>query len=303
MTTRSHDGLSIKNLTTSSSKSRLAILDILRLVAIFFIVTGHLGLGGRIGFIELGTVGVSLFIFISGMSLEYVYGKGEGLKFLPFFIKRILRIYPIHVMCLIVAAIILGSDYLPSDPVEFFLTLTGFCAFAGRWGCRLVETSWFLGLIISLYLIFPLLSKGLKKHPIGVILALFFISVISHEVVRYFYMSMPGRLIEWFPPCRVFEFGLGIFIARRDSIMKIIEKIKLPALSHILQYGGNLSFPIFLIHFPLIAIISFWRNVGGTLLGLSVYFVLTWLISHGLLVVDEWIQRKIQPIVLSRESM
>ena len=78
MTTRSHDGLSIKNLTTSSSKSRLAILDILRLVAIFFIVTGHLGLGGRIGFIELGTVGVSLFIFISGMSLEYVYGKGEG---------------------------------------------------------------------------------------------------------------------------------------------------------------------------------------------------------------------------------
>jgi peptidoglycan/LPS O-acetylase OafA/YrhL len=280
------------NHQTVKTNHRWILLDIIRSVAIFLVVIAHIGFS-TIGWFRPGSIGVSLFLILSGMTLGYSY-IDRCPSFMPFIQKRIMRIYPTYFMALTIAALILSSNKFPANVSEAFLTLAGFCAFAGKWGCSLVETSWFIGLIMSLYAIYPYLATSMWRRPYTTIVTLFVVSTISNLLAGEL---LPRDPLAWFPLCRIFEFGLGIFLVQQKNIVDVIKNYRLPWADKVFAYISDISLPVFLIHYPLVSVIPFWRALGGTWFGLVVYFAMTWILSHLMLIVDRGLQMHFKDVL------
>jgi peptidoglycan/LPS O-acetylase OafA/YrhL len=115
----------------------------------------------------LGDQGVTLFIIASGFGLTWGLlkrGETSSLRGSSFLRRRAERIYPpwwaVHLIFL-GSALIVGWGLSPTD-IRTYLSFAGvrftpelFYYFSPAW--------WYVGLIIQLYLVFPLLWKGLQK--------------------------------------------------------------------------------------------------------------------------------------------
>lgn len=309
------------------ARERVLILDFVRVAAIFMVLFSHLSITigppwsetvqpyfGVKGFYwaTWGELGVTLFLVISGFSLEYAYGR-RPLGLNDFYKRRLIRIYPIYYLSLLVglgmalaisawATLRHGHEFvfLPGFTLwDFFLALTGFNAFAGKWGGPLVWSSWFIGLIVSLYLFFPFVSAVVRRFPWASLLGLFLISVVF-RVLTGQTAILPGGALEWFPLNRLFEFGLGIFLAR-----KLTEGILLRfnrGLRHVpfLVSLSALSFPLFLIHDPLRRFIYFGppENPASLIIGIPVFLFLSVFLSQVALFMD----RRLAEVLLKRVS-
>ena len=74
-------------------------------------------------------------------------------------IRRVVRIYPVYYLSLVLAIpVYFIQQHMALHWWDIPLTLTGFYAFAGEWGGPFIATSWFLGLIVVMYSIYPALS-------------------------------------------------------------------------------------------------------------------------------------------------
>jgi peptidoglycan/LPS O-acetylase OafA/YrhL len=257
--------------------TRSIILDAARCIAIVLLLLAHIGqtlrhpVGGFFGIpdfycVSLGGLAVTLFLLISGTVLERQYGQ-KHIKYIQFIVKRCLRIYPVYYMSLPIGIVIffLRSYYDTGHWLESFsklgigdivLTVSGGYAFAGQWGGPFVATSWFIALIMTMYLLFPFLSRAIKKRPASSFCLLLLISFLSRFILGR-YDILPQRPLDWFPLCRIFEFSLGIYLAillpkrwfndpgpslRSGSWISLISEI---------------SFPLFLAHYPLLSILRY----------------------------------------------
>lgn len=232
-----------------------------------------------------GEIGVTMFLVISGFSLGYTYW-GKRVRLAPFVLRRIVRIYPVYYFSLLFAltlhiglamrdsllfdrpfSILSGFSY-----VDFMLALTGLNAFFGKWGGPLVGSSWFIGLIMTMYLVYPLIAQGLKRSPWLFIGLLFSISYISRIVVEDSEI-FTGDQYYWFPLNRVFEFGVGVALAQLvpqrawDCSNAGLQKIRF------LPLWGDLSFPLFLAHDPLRRFITWGPHTPSSLLSGIVVFI------------------------------
>ena len=63
--------------------------------------------------IPFGAASLSFFFVLSGFVLAYIYGQ-EGVEFSPrqFFIKRIARIWPLHLLLAILTLVVLMPNFL-----------------------------------------------------------------------------------------------------------------------------------------------------------------------------------------------
>lgn len=257
---------------------RVLVADLLRVVAILLVLLSHvlISLGApwaeagqpRLGIFPFvwntwGEIGVTLFLILSGFGLGYRY-RGAPVDFRPFYFKRIVRIYPIYYFSLLFALTLHAAfafrgsfaggqafQLLPGfGYFDVVLALTGLNAFFGKWGGPLVGSSWFVGLIMFLYLLYPLLSDGFKRSPWRFLMLLFFVSTASRLLIAGSNL-FDGNPMLWFPLNRVFEFGIGVAFGqriRRDVLTKFNPGLrKIPFLS----FFSDLSFPLFLIHDPL----------------------------------------------------
>jgi len=161
-------------------------LDVVRIIAIALLLTSHIAgiihnpIGGTFGikgfyYVTLGGLAVSIFLILSGITLGLQYSN-MNISYYNFILKRFYRIYPIYYMSIILSIFILIiKNYyftgILSIPFQSFnisnivLSITGFYAFAGKWGGPFVGTSWFIGVIISMYLLYPVISILIKKWP------------------------------------------------------------------------------------------------------------------------------------------
>lgn len=167
-------------------KKRLFYLDFIRMIATVSILITHFNalyiymvpkmleksiITSYIGNIYIGSWGVSLFFIISGSSLMYVYQDGLELK--SFYKKRFLSIYPMFWIAYIIAflALFLKNQTLPGGGVpkyRFLLTIFGFDGLlSSAIPTFYLLGEWFLGAIILLYILFPLLRKLMNEHPIA----------------------------------------------------------------------------------------------------------------------------------------
>ncbi|MBN1190099.1 MAG: acyltransferase [Dehalococcoidales bacterium] len=294
------------------SGRRSVLIDIVRAIAIILILIAHIAqtigspLGGFFGlrgfyFVSIGGVGVTLFFILSGCSLQVTYGS-QTLNYIKFVFKRLIRIYPVYWMVLIIGILAyLSSNHFSVETVagklhyyDIVLSLGGLYAFTGKWGGLFVNTSWFIGVIVVLYLVFPLISACIKRYPIISLISLLAISFISRWVLYREILSLPNRPTDWFPPCRVFEFGLGIYLATVISKSFLFTSgLNTRTLNKALFTIAELSFPLFLVHYPLLRMIN-WLTGSGLNVCLAIFIFLgcSIILSWILLNVDRHLQQK-----------
>ena len=171
-------------------KQRLFYLDLIRAVALVCIlvihfnaaVTGYFTLpsklfGSVLPFnIYLGDFGSSLFFMVSGAALQYTSpGQGrEPLNLARFYQKRAKAVYPMFWLawCIFfpIRFVTKPGYYAAAKTPSLLLTVLGLDNFAQAAGLVTMDFAcvgeWFLGSILFLYLLFPLLRWGLRKQPL-----------------------------------------------------------------------------------------------------------------------------------------
>jgi len=275
---------------------RYLILDIIRCVAILLLLISHIGqtinnpiMGAWFGInhfykVSFGGLAVTIFLILSGLALQLNYGC-KKIHLSKFIAKRCLKIYPIYYLSLMIGIPLFFlrwyyfDGYMAAglgrlDLSDSILSITGFYAFVGKWGGPFVETSWFIALIMTMYILFPLLSHAIRKWPMIVILTLLLISIVSRIIIGSGgILTHFIRPLDWFPLCRIFEFSLGIYLA-----LSIPEKIwhgwaLLGRMIPPISFLSELSLPLFLIHQPLLPIIRYLVIHGISPLTASLFFV------------------------------
>ena len=292
---------------------RFVLLDLIRSLAIIGVVFAHIAqtvqspLGGPFGiknfyYVTLGGVSVTIFIVLSGLVLELKY-KHFNLHYLSFIRKRILRLYPTYILSLLIGIIIyiylnqfelLPATYRSLSILDLLCSLTASYVFFGKWGGPFVSTSWFLGVIFSLYLFYPYIASKIRKYPHISITILLLISSLSRFALGK-YDLLPHRPLDWFPLCRFFEFGLGIYLANflREESLKVINDI--PRIKDIIVFMSKISFPLFLVHRPILNMIRYTqiKYVEPTV-WIPIFLMTSLLISWLFLKTDKKVQESFQ---------
>ena len=166
-------------------KKRLFYLDLIRAVALVAIliihfnatVTGYFTLPHKLFAsvlpfgIYLGDFGSSLFFMVSGAALALTVPPEQSV--LTFYKKRAKAIYPLFwlawVICFSIRFVTKPGYYAAAKTPTLLLTFLGLDNFAVAAGWVGMDFAcvgeWFLGSILFLYLLFPLLRRGLARHP------------------------------------------------------------------------------------------------------------------------------------------
>jgi len=242
--------------------------------------------------VSLGGVGVSLFLVLSGLVLELRYG-GKKYDYGNFLVKRLARIYPVYCGCLAIGVILylyrewfLGAKatYFGELTIrEWVCSLSGTCAYLGWWGGPFVVTGWFIGVIVGLYLLFPLMSRLMAKSVALGLTTAFVVSLMTLGAIHKGWLGWGWRPEEWMPLARLFEFTLGMWLATvipKDWWRRLDARV--PA-KKIWPYLGALSFPYFLVHFELRLVITVLRELIPTWLAVAVFVLLSGIVSQGVL--------------------
>jgi len=200
----------------SAKQKRLLELDMLRAVAIIFIVIAHTVyfvttplLSGAITYLfpYLVIFGLSLFFFVSGFVLYY---SDDGIEtaagVLAFWKKRVIRIYPLYWLAFF-AFFVLETYHIGALTIDISLSslpiqLSGLQALlAPRFINPGTFTLWFVGVILIFYLIYPLIAYPSRdvKH---------FILVSCAVLLPFVVMRLAFNIIDF----RFFTY-YGIFVA------------------------------------------------------------------------------------------
>lgn len=285
--------------------TRLVLLDLLRILGIILVLIAHIGqfiqhpIGQFFGikgfyWVSIGGVGVTIFLILSGLALHLNYGQRD-IGYRQFMVRRLLRIYPTYWLCLAVGVLVylITSQIngtlpgLSSQIDSLICSVFGFCTFAGKWGGPFVPTAWFVGLIVSLYALYPFISRGIKRKPHVVILVLFLVSTVSRIILGH-YDILSTRPLDWFPLCRVFEFGSGIYLAEivQSDVWACANRNR--RADSMLGLAGELTFPLFLVHYPLLRIITgrLWLNISQGI-AIMVFLVASMIVSWFILLLTQ----------------
>lgn len=190
----------------------ISSLQSLRFLFAVMIFLHHYAVNGKSIFEAGGTCGVSFFMILSGFVLSMGYGtkiQQHSFKYGEFFSKRMIRVYPLHVLCfagfIVLNLLALTEiEYLKLVP-NFFLLQSWIPEksyyFSGN------AVSWYLSDLLFFYALFPFLIKGItnfSKKRISVVLIsilLVYFSVLyflpEKWVVPYLYISPLFRLLDF----------------------------------------------------------------------------------------------------------
>lgn len=161
-----------------------------------------------IGGVYIGTVGVALFLIISGAAFTYVY-QDKKLELGKFFKKRFMSIYPMYWIAYIITFFInfwknAGIQQgIPKKNIVF--SVLGIDTYVANYGIMTFATvgEWFIGLIVIIYIAYPLIKYLFEKAPILLIIAV----TVGYYISVYFSCKYVNPL-RWF---LVFVFGMFFF--------------------------------------------------------------------------------------------
>lgn len=191
----------------------------------------HGGLAGWFNdvFIAGGYSGVTFFYILSGFILTYKYNERmanpERKVVAEYFVSRVARIYPVHILTFI--ACVPLFIWLPGaklSPVSVFLNITLTQAFSRwLWG-DFNSISWSLSAEMFFYLLLPGIlwsaarmkagfssQASWRRFIIGATFA-FWAGAVAAYMVFIPGLSEKNYYIYIFPPARLLEFVLGVFL-------------------------------------------------------------------------------------------
>lgn len=247
-----------KQADSAKRPERVVFFDLLRILFVAIIVYDHsryelvplfnnLFFSDGQNFFNIyinGITGLSIYgmILISGAVLEYNYRGIERLsEYTKFLFRRFLRLYPAFWMSLFFGIIVFPS-VLQEKFWEIVAEFTGFFYLLGMGPGNINEMGWFIGAIFALYIIFPYLSRLMKKNPLAVLVACLVISYASRFILVQNDLFSAYALWRWLPICNLFEFSLGIYLVQACLYPKNTRDYPL------VREAAELSFYVFLFH-------------------------------------------------------
>ena len=188
---------------------------------------------------NIAKIGVGLFFMLSGCGL--MLGSNESSfdlkKFYTKRFKKILIPFYIVYACYFIFLLCTGQISLSDPfagknvgPFSFIFTILGVDAYLDSFGtatCSLGIGEWFLGCLLIMYLIYPLLRKAMLWNRYITIIA----ATIYYVLINIFYGSIPvfanvpmyTNLV-----IKIFDFILGMFLATIiDKLPKFISIVGL----------------------------------------------------------------------------
>lgn len=171
--------------------------------------------------IYIGALGVSVFLIISGSALMITYEKNFELR--SFYKKRFISIYPMFWIAFVVAFFhqfyIYRGINQEIPKLNIILSIIGFDGYLSNAGIPTfyILGEWFLGLILIIYIIFPVLRKGVMDYPL--ITAL--LTLLLYGVTLKFYaLSFPRNMFLFTRlPEVIFGMYFQKYIKRVNHIM------------------------------------------------------------------------------------
>ncbi|MCI5144844.1 MAG: acyltransferase, partial [Candidatus Electrothrix sp. AR3] len=156
-----------------------------------------------------GEIGVSLFIILSGASLAL--STRYNYSILNFYRKRFFAIFPLfwltYLLAFIAKSIFFQSEnFAEANPLTFILTIFGIDGFLFyKIPNYYLIGEWFLGCIIILYILFPLIRFFFEKNKLLLLLGSFIFCIVLQKIYSF------DMLLMRFPLFRIFEFIFGMY--------------------------------------------------------------------------------------------
>jgi len=255
-------------------KERIFYLDFIRCISVIAIVIFHFNCSIQSHSIvgkeilltnyvngSLGQIGVSLFFTISGAALMYTYKENFSTK--EFFKKRFISLYPMFWIAYCSA--FLYFFYINTainhsvSKKTFVLTILGMDGYLSYIIPNFyILGEWFLGCIILIYLLFPILRRFVLKNPKTLLICVSIFYIVF--VQKYnFGMAIDRNFLNQIP-----SFLIGMYF------VQYIKKLKL------------YQFIIALIVSLIMLLINI--NINGmykvTIIGITLFFVLIYIAEH-----------------------
>ena len=238
-------------------KKRYNFMNLLRVLSMFTIVFYHMLItlyiyGIRqlesISFffenknMHIAKIGVCLFFMLSGCGLMLgAKDSNKHFSIKDFYIKRFKKILiPFYIVyvCYFIFLLCIGEMSISNPfgekkllPVSFIFTLLGMDAYLENFGvptCSLGIGEWFLGCLILIYLLYPLLRLAMQKNKYSTIIA----ATAYYVLINMFYQDIPifnGVNMYMNMAIKIYDFILGMFLAMViDDIPKIALFISIP---------------------------------------------------------------------------
>ncbi|MGH7898978.1 MAG: acyltransferase family protein [Candidatus Binatia bacterium] len=166
------------------------------------------------GLVQFGFHAVAVFIVLSGFGLTYSLAKtGEPPGgWLGWYKSRLLRLFPMYWLAHVVYLV--SPFQARPEAIDYRFVLSFF-------GDRIYPIDmifyyfnpalWYFGLLLELYLVFPILFRALQKSGVGVFLALSAFATFGCRYLLLCVTPVDGNWVQGaFFVCRLWEFAFGM---------------------------------------------------------------------------------------------
>jgi peptidoglycan/LPS O-acetylase OafA/YrhL len=219
---------------------------------------------------QLGFHAVAVFLVLSGFGLTYSLAKTGGPPngWIGWYRSRLLRLFPMYWLAHLVYLVFPFQARYEAIDYRFALSFFG----DRVWPVDMIfyyfnPALWYFGLLLQLYLVFPILFWLLQRAGVGEFLGL---SAIATFACRYVLLSVwpvDGNYVQGaFFLCRLWEFALGMAVGlvyRRDG-----ERVERWLFSSATLAGGIALYTLGLYSYDELWSYSFTDALVGT--GLSI---------------------------------
>jgi len=219
---------------TPTEPAHVPALDGIRGLAILLVMLIHLwctpqwtaidhvlGVG-----VNLGWFGVDLFFVLSGYLITGILldAKGAEHYFRNFYLRRVLRIFPLYYLVLIVSLYVLPRA-LPADKAErfgsiaddaryYWLYVSNFAiARAGKTRHGVLDVTWSLAIEEQFYLLWPALVSLCSRRALARIAAGVAVASLATRVGLHYFSSYNNFSIYVLTPCRLDGLAVGAILA------------------------------------------------------------------------------------------
>ncbi|WP_255529972.1 acyltransferase [Planomonospora sp. ID67723] len=173
-----------------------------------------------------GSIGVSFFFILSGFVITWSAKPGDRIR--AYYRRRVVKIMPNHVVTWALAMLLFAGSYTALWGLPNLLLLNPFTTDNGIWGGANMP-AWSLSAEMLFYLLFPALIIPIRKIADNRLWLWAGVAVAGMAAVCLVTLTLvpdapkyPGEVLSltqfWFvylfPPVRLFEFVLGMILAR-----------------------------------------------------------------------------------------
>jgi peptidoglycan/LPS O-acetylase OafA/YrhL len=235
---------------TPAEPAHIPVLDGIRGLAIVMVMIIHLWWMPQRSAIDrvftvganLGWFGVDLFFVLSGYLITGILldAKGAASYFRNFYVRRILRIFPLYYLVLILSLYVLPHA-LPPDKVArfgsiagdvryYWLYLSNFAiARAGMARHGILDVTWSLAIEEQFYLVWPAVVAFCSRRALARIAAGLAVASLAARLGLHFFSSYNAFSIYVLTPCRLDGLAVGAILAIWAREPGGLERFKRPA--------------------------------------------------------------------------